>query len=379
MVEQTYSLLLPVNTVTHVCPAVELAKLPQTVQSPRTGMSRMLNERMAPIIKETFPAGGKDSFDTSPECSDEDHENSKAGVVVELTLVIPQGPRSSIGLRLCSSEIAGVAHASAAERSGLRVGDQILSVQGELATLAPPLVGRTAPHIPSIPSAYPQRIYPRLPPPLTRCLPLAPGVKTSEGASAAYLIAQRTSDRQLLKILRPPSRKRTSECEVVSSRSEEQFVPGAAVLIKHNRTAEDTMKAAIDACKPKVLHVGSRVRIEGLMRRCDLNGALGTVHHFVPGQRGAADKWAVHCDGELGCVLFDVQVHNLLLVASEAPAEQAEQFPWEKMPGSPRGGHAVPWENDLKRKHDAQYSAPWVNDFKRKTDQIAPLWQPEYH
>ena len=204
-------------------------------------------------------------------------------------------------------------------------------------------------------------------------------MKTSEGASAAYLIAQRTSDRQLLKILRPPSRKRTSECEVVSSRSEEQFVPGAAVLIKHNRTAEDSMKAAIDACKPKVLHVGSRVRIEGLMRRCDLNGAEGTVHHFVPGQRGAADKWAVHCDGELGCVLFDVQVHNLLLVTAGAPAEEAEQFPWEKMPGSPRGGHAVPWENDLKRKHDAQYSAPWVNDFKRKTDQIAPRWQPEYH
>lgn len=334
--EQTYRLLLPVNTVTHVCPKVELSKLPQTVQSPRTGMSRMLNERMATVlpIKETFPVGGKDSFDTSPECSDEDHENSKAGVVVELTLVIPQGPRSSIGLRLSSSEIAGVAHASAAERSGLRVGDQILSVQG---------------------------------------------VKTSQDASAAYLIAQRTSDRQLLKILRPPSRKRTSECEVVSSRSEEQFVPGAAVLIKHNRTAEDSMKAAIDACKPKVLHVGSRVRIEGLMRRCDLNGAQGTVHHFVPGQRGAADKWAVHCDGELGCVLFDVQVHNLLLVTAEAPAEEAEQFAWEKMPGSPRGGHAVPWENDLKRKHDAQYSAPWVNDFKRKTDQIAPLWQPEYH
>jgi len=337
MVEQTYSLLLPVNTVTHVCPKVELAKLPQTVQSPRTGMSRMLNERMATVlpIKETFPVGGKDSFDTSPECSDEDHENSKAGVVVELTLVIPQGPRSSIGLRLSSSEIAGVAHASAAERSGLRVGDQILSVQG---------------------------------------------VKTSQDASAAYLIAQRTSDRQLLKILRPPSRKRTSECEVVSSRSEEQFVPGAAVLIKHNRTAEDSMKAAIDACKPKVLHVGSRVRIEGLMRRCDLNGAQGTVHHFVPGQRGAADKWAVHCDGELGCVLFDVQVHNLLLVAGSGPvAEEEEQFPWENMPGSPRGGHAVPWENDLKGKHDAQYSAPWVNDFKRKTDQVAPLWQPEYH
>lgn len=375
--EQTYSLLLPVNTVTHVCPKVELAKLPQTVQSPRTGMSRMLNERMATVlpIKETFPVGGKDSFDTSPECSDEDHENSKAGVVVELTLVIPQGPRSSIGLRLSSSEIAGVAHASAAERSGLRVGDQILSVQGELATLAPPLVVLTDPRTPSIPSGVPPGCLPRL----TRCLPLAPGVKTSQDASAAYLITQRTSDRQLLKILRAPSRKRTSECEVVSSRSEEQFVPGAAVLIKHNRTAEDSMKAAIEACKPKVLHVGSRVRIEGLMRRCDLNGALGTVHHFVPGQRGAADKWAVHCDGELGCVLFDVQVHNLLLVTAEAPAEEAEQFAWEKMPGSPRGGHAVPWENDLKRKHDAQYSAPWVNDFKRKTDQIAPLWQPEYH
>merc|ERR1719272_1330632 len=277
-------------------------------------MSRMLNERMAVVMptKDSFDLVAKDSFDTSPECSDEDLE-TKAGVVVELTLVIPQGPRSSIGLRL---------------------GDQIISVQG---------------------------------------------VKTSEGASAAYLIAQRTSDRQLLKILRPPSRKRTSECEVVSSRSEEQFVPGAAVLIKHNRTAEDSMKAAIDACKPKVLHVGSRVRIEGLMRRCDLNGAEGTVHHFVPGQRGAADKWAVHCDGELGCVLFDVQVHILLLVTAGAPEEEAEQFPWEKMPGSPRGGHAVPWENDLKRKHDAQYSAPWVNDYKRKTDQIAPLWQPEYH
>jgi hypothetical protein len=161
MVEQTYSLLLPVNTVTHVCPKVELARLPQTVQSPRTGMSRMLNERMATVlpIKETFPVGGKDSFDTSPECSDEDHENSKAGVVVELTLVIPQGPRSSIGLRLSSSEIAGVAHASAAERSGLRVGDQILSVQGELATLAPPLVGRTNPRTPSIPSAHPKVAY----------------------------------------------------------------------------------------------------------------------------------------------------------------------------------------------------------------------------
>ena len=35
------------------------------------------------------------------------------------------------------SEIAGVAHASAAERSGLRVGDQILSVQGELTSPLP--------------------------------------------------------------------------------------------------------------------------------------------------------------------------------------------------------------------------------------------------
>ena len=143
MVEQTYHLMLPVDTVTHVCPKVELTKLStqKTAMSPRTGMGRMLNERMAPAlpIKETAPAGGKDSFDTSPECSDEDHEHSKAGVVVELTLVIPQGPRASIGLRLSGSEIAGVAHASAAERSGLRVGDRILSVQGELATLAPPL------------------------------------------------------------------------------------------------------------------------------------------------------------------------------------------------------------------------------------------------
>ena len=159
MVEQTYHLLLPVDTVTHVCPKVELTKLSaqKTAQSPRTGMGRMLNERMAPVvpIKETAPAGGKDSFDTSPECSDEDHEHSKAGVVVELTLVIPQGPRASIGLRLCGSEIAGVAHASSAERSGLRVGDQILSVQGELATLAPPL-GRTVASAP--------RSTPRVPP-----------------------------------------------------------------------------------------------------------------------------------------------------------------------------------------------------------------------
>ena len=137
MTEQTYRLLLPVNTVTHVCPKVELAQLPQV--SPRTGMSRMLNERMATVmpVKESCPAGGKDSFDTSPETSDEDHENLKPGVVVNITLVIPQGPRSSIGLRLSSSEIAGVAHASAAERSGLRVGDLILSVQGELAMPAP--------------------------------------------------------------------------------------------------------------------------------------------------------------------------------------------------------------------------------------------------
>ena len=141
MVEQTYHLLLPVDTVTHVCPKVELTKLSaqKTAQSPRTGMGRMLNERMAPALpsKEAAPAGGKDSLDTSPECSDEDHEHSKAGVVVELTLVIPQGPRASIGLRLCGSEIAGVAHASAAERSGLRVGDQILSVQGELTSPLP--------------------------------------------------------------------------------------------------------------------------------------------------------------------------------------------------------------------------------------------------
>jgi hypothetical protein len=209
-------------------------------------------------------------------------------------------------------------------------------------------------------------------------VPHAPGVKTSEDASVSSLIAQRTSDRQLLKVLRPPSRKRERECEVVSSRSEAQFVPGAAVLVQQNRTAEDAMKAAIEAAKPKVLRVGSRVRIEGLMRRCDLNGALGTVHHFVPGQRGAPDKWSVHCDGELGCVLFDVQERNLLLLP-DVPMEPAEEFPWEKMPGSPRGGQSVPWENDLKRKHDAQYSAPWVNDWKRKTDQVAPLWQPEYH
>ena len=160
--EQTYRLLLPVNTVTHVCPKVELSKLPQTVQSPRTGMSRMLNERMAVVMptKDSFDLVAKDSFDTSPECSDEDLE-TKAGVVVELTLVIPQGPRSSIGLRLSSSEIAGVAHASAAERSGLRVGDQIISVQGELATLAPsPGRSHRSPayrqHTPSVPQAFPR-------------------------------------------------------------------------------------------------------------------------------------------------------------------------------------------------------------------------------
>ena len=209
--------------------------------------------------------------------------------------------------------------------------------------------------------------------------PRVPGVPTSEGTSAAYLIAQRTSNRQVLKVLRPPSRKRKPECEVVSSRSEAQFVPGAAVLVKQARTAVDSMQAAIDAAKPKVLHVGARVRIEGLMRRVDLNGAEGSVHHFVPGQRGGADKWAVHCDGELGCVLFDVQAHNLLLFAAGHPVQQQEHRPWENMPGSPRGGHAVPWEKDLNLKHDAQYSAPWVNDFKRKTDQVAPLWQPEYH
>ena len=378
MVEQTYHLLLPVDTVTHVCPKVELTKLSaqKTAQSPRTGMGRMLNERMAPALpsKEAAPAGGKDSFDTSPECSDEDHEHSKAGVVVELTLVIPQGPRASIGLRLSGSEIAGVAHASAAERSGLRVGDQILSVQGELTSPLPWAAQSLAHECPD-PTRTPKLLcLPRL----TRRVPLAPGVKTSEEVSASSLIAQRTSDRQLLKVLRPPSRKRERECEVVSSRSEEQFVPGAAVLVQQNRSAEDAMKAAIEAAKPKVLRVGSRVRIEGLMRRCDLNGALGTVHHFVPGQRGAPDKWSVHCDGELGCVLFDVQERNLLLLP-DVPVEPAEEFPWEKMPGSPRGGQSVPWENDLKRKHDAQYSAPWVNDWKRKTDQVAPLWQPEYH
>lgn len=164
MVEQTYHLLLPAETVTHECPKVELTKLStqKTAQSPRTGMGRMLNERMAPVlpVMETVPADGKDSFDTSPECSDEDHEHSKAGVVVELTLVIPQGPRASIGLRLCGSEIAGVAHASAAERSGLRVGDQILSVQGELATLAPPL-GRTLASAPRpTPSVPPKAALP---------------------------------------------------------------------------------------------------------------------------------------------------------------------------------------------------------------------------
>ena len=147
MTESSWSHLLPANTVTRECPKMEYATMEDA--KPR-GMNRLVNDRMAAVVshKESCSVSGKDSFDTSPEGSDEDHENTKPGVEVELTLIIPTGPRSSIGLRLSSSDIAGVAHASAAERAGLRVADRILSVQGELAHFAPPIIRRTV---------YPQR------------------------------------------------------------------------------------------------------------------------------------------------------------------------------------------------------------------------------
>jgi hypothetical protein len=94
---------------------------------------------------------------------------------------------------------------------------------------------------------------------------------------------------------------------------------GAAALIKRARTAEETLRAAIRAAKPKQVPVqpGMRVRIEGLMRRKDLNGAEGTVRTWVPGFRGAPGRWAVHCDGELGCVLFELKENNMLILSHQ--------------------------------------------------------------
>ena len=117
-------------------------------------------------------------------------------------------------------------------------------------------------------------------------------------------------------------KRRADEDPMLNNWKEPDSVPGARALhaAKRGRTAQAALMAAVQAAKPKLepLKVGTRVRIEGLMRRTDLNGAEATVLKWIKESR----RWAVHCDGELGCVVFEVKEDNLLLLST--PAQRGE-------------------------------------------------------
>ena len=138
---------------------------------------------------------------------------------------------------------------------------------------------------------------------------------------------------------------------------------GAAALVNLNRTAEEGLKAAIQAAKPKddgAVQPGMRVRIEGLMRRKDLNGATGTVRTWVPGLRGAPGRWAVHCDGELGCVLFELKEDNLLVLGPGPQQRNTRPIVYL----APCPDSVVPREIVLDGPTVDQSAAPWEREFQ---------------